>query len=162
MPKHRKSSHKSSHRSSRKSQSTFSAILRRPIVQIGILIVVAALIYMIAATANGGIIPGGGLPVEVDVDTAYAMQQEGAFVLDVRTVDEWNQYHAPGTTLIPLEELPARVDEVPRGRQIVVICRSGNRSQDGRDILIEAGFTDVTCMKGGLTAWRAAGYPIEP
>lgn len=83
-------------------------------------------------------------------------------VLDVRTVEEWNEFHAPNTTLIPLDELASRVDEVPRDREIVVVCRSGNRSQQGRDILLNAGFEKVTSMTGGLNEWRARGYPIEP
>jgi len=42
-----------------------------------------------------------------------------------------------------------------------VVCRSGNRSQEGRDILLEAGFEDVTSMAGGVLDWREAGYPVE-
>lgn len=100
------------------------------------------------------------LPSEISVAEAYQKYQNGAFVLDVRTPQEWEEYHAPNTTLIPLDELPQRVDEVPRDREVVVICRSGNRSQVGRDILRDAGFTRVTSVAGGLKAWRAAGYPV--
>jgi predicted ribosomally synthesized peptide with SipW-like signal peptide len=100
-------------------------------------------------------------PMEVSVDEAYEMYQGDAFVLDVRTQEEWDDYHAPGTTLIPLEELASRVDEVPRDKDVVVVCRSGNRSQTGRDILLSAGFERVTSMTGGLNTWRDAGYPIE-
>lgn len=79
---------------------------------------------------------------------------------------EWNKYHAPGTTLIPLGELSARLNEIPRDEPIVVLpivvlCRSGNRSQQGRDILLQAGFTNITSMAGRLKTWRDAGYPIE-
>ena len=75
--------------------------------------------------------------------------------------DEWDEYHIPDTTLIPLGQLAGRVSEVPEGVQIVVVCRSGNRSQEGRDILLQAGFEDVTSMAGGVSTWREAGYPIE-
>ncbi len=102
------------------------------------------------------------LPLNISVDQAYALYQDGAFFLDVREPSEWEEYHAPGTTLIPLGELASRLDEVPRDRPIVVVCRSGNRSQQGRDILLQAGFSQVTSMDGGLKAWRARGYPIEP
>jgi len=40
-----------------------------------------------------------------------------------------------------------------------VVCRSGNRSQAGRDILLNAGFTKVTSMSGGLNEWRSLGFP---
>ena len=83
-------------------------------------------------------------------------------MLDVREVTEWNEFHAPAATLIPLGELTVRVNELPRDRKIVVVCHSGNRSQQGRDILLAAGFTQVTSMDGGLNAWRTSGYPIEP
>ncbi|MBC8506102.1 MAG: rhodanese-like domain-containing protein [Anaerolineales bacterium] len=101
------------------------------------------------------------LPNEITVDEAYQKYQEGAFVLDVRTQEEWDEYHAPNTTLITLDQLPNRVNEVPQDQEIVVICRSGNRSQVGRDILRDAGFDQVTSTAGGLKAWSAAGYPIE-
>jgi rhodanese-related sulfurtransferase len=73
-----------------------------------------------------------------------------------------NEYHVPNTTLIPLDQLPSRLNEIPHDRQVVVVCRSGNRSQQARDILLNAGFKQVTSMTGGLNQWRASGYPIEP
>jgi rhodanese-related sulfurtransferase len=83
-------------------------------------------------------------------------------VLDVRTQQEWDDFHIPGTTLIPLDQLESRVSELPADEEIVVICRSGNRSQVGRDILLQAGFESVTSVDGGVTAWQSRGYPIEP
>jgi rhodanese-related sulfurtransferase len=106
--------------------------------------------------------PGGAvaaLPAEVSVDQALALRESGAFVLDVRQPDEWNAVHIPGATLIPLGELSSRLGEVPRDRQVLVVCRSGNRSAQGRDILLGAGFPSVTSMAGGMNQWAAAGYP---
>ncbi|MEJ5314891.1 rhodanese-like domain-containing protein [Anaerolinea thermophila] len=99
------------------------------------------------------------LPAEISVQEAAQLREEGAFVLDVREPEEWNEYHIPGATLIPLGELASRVNELPRDQKIVVYCRSGNRSQEGRDILKQAGFTAVTSMSGGIKAWSAAGLP---
>jgi len=96
----------------------------------------------------------------VGVDEAYQMYQQGAFVLDVRTVGEWYEYHVPNTTLIPLDELAARVDELPRDQQIVVVCATGYRSRTGRNILLQPGFEQVVSMTGGLKKWSAKGYPI--
>ena len=100
-------------------------------------------------------------PDEISVDEAYQKYQDGVFLLDVRTQEEWDEYHAPDTTLIPLDQLEGRLDELPQDEEIVVVCRSGNRSQAGRDILRNNGFERSTSMSGGLNAWRAAGYPIE-
>ena len=138
----------------------FTSSLRRPSTQIAFLLFVALVIFLILQMGNRG--NTNGLPRDISVSAAYNMYQTGAFVLDVRTLEEWNEYHAPDTTLIPLDQLPSRVNEVPRDRQIVVVCRSGNRSQEGRDILLNAGFEQVTSMTGGLNEWRASGYPIEP
>ena len=155
MPR-RKSSRR---RRSYSSRSSLGATLRRPIVQISILIFVAVLVFLIASLGGEPASNEGGLPAFVSVDEAYQMYEEGTFVLDVRTPEEWNEYHAPDTTLIPLDELQTRLNELPKDEPIVVICRSGNRSQAGRDILLGAGF-NATSTNGGLNAWRDSGYPI--
>jgi rhodanese-related sulfurtransferase len=95
------------------------------------------------------------------VSEAAALRDAGAFVLDVRQPEEWAQVHIPGATLVPLGELPGRLAEVPRDRDVVVVCRSGNRSGAGRDILLGAGYPRVTSMAGGVTDWQAAGLPTE-
>ena len=105
-----------------------------------------------------GTTEAGSYPREVSVGEAVARRDAGAFILDVRQPEEWNEFHVPDSTLIPLAELESRVDELPQDQEIVVVCRSGNRSAQGRDILLNAGFTQVTSMTGGLTQWRAAGH----
>jgi len=97
-------------------------------------------------------------PQEITVSQAAAKRQAGAFILDVRQPEEWADAHIPGSTLIPLGDLEGRINEVPKDQEIVVVCRSGNRSAQGRDILKQAGFTQVTSMAGGLNEWKADGY----
>lgn len=99
------------------------------------------------------------LSMEVGVKEAAELRDSGAFILDVRQPEEWQEYHIPGSTLIPLGELPDRLAEVPKDQTVVVVCRSGNRSQSGRDILLGAGFTQVTSMSGGVSTWRSQGLP---
>jgi rhodanese-related sulfurtransferase len=135
------------------------SVLMRPGVQITILLVVALIIFIILQSGGSG---GNSLPREISVDEAYGKYQNGTYVLDVRTVEEWNEFHAPNSTLIPLDELATRISELPRDKEIVVVCRSGNRSQQARDILLGAGFDQVTSMAGGLNEWRTKGYPIAP
>lgn len=122
---------------------------------LGIVAVVLAAVFLFnpgeTATADT-------LPREVSVSEAAALRDGGAFILDVREPDEWVESHIPGTTLIPLGELASRVNEVPKDQEVVVVCRSGNRSQQGRDILLAAGYTDVTSMAGGVNQWKAAGF----
>ena len=129
------------------------------VVAVLILAVGGAVIWRGADTANQD--SQTALPLEVSIEEAYQMVEDGAFLLDVREQYEWDDFHATNATLIPLGELASRVDEVPRDQDIVVICNSGNRSQEGRDILLNAGFESVTSVEGGSQAWRAAGYPTE-
>jgi rhodanese-related sulfurtransferase len=112
-----------------------------------------------APTANSGGALAADLPPEVSIEEAHELYETGVFVLDVREQDEWNQVHIPNTTLIPLGQLAERANELPKGQPIVVICRSGNRSAQGRDILLQAGFTSVTSVAGGMNAWASAGFP---
>jgi rhodanese-related sulfurtransferase len=157
MPRRR-----SSQRSSR-TQQGWGRYLRKPGVQLGILIVVGILIFLIASlggeSASVATSKTEPLPALVDVDEAYQMYQDGIFVLDVRTPEEWNEFHVPDTTLMPLDELPGRLNELPSDQPILVVCRSGNRSQAGREILLQAGF-NATSMSGGLNQWRDNGYPV--
>ena len=104
--------------------------------------------------------PAAAVPTHVSVQEAAKLHTDGAYILDVREPSEWNEFHMPDSTLIPLGQLSGRVSELPKDRPIVVVCRSGNRSQIGRDALLQAGFTNVTSMDGGLTSWRAGGLPV--
>ncbi len=100
------------------------------------------------------------LPAEISVAQTVQAQGNGAFILDVREPSEWQQFHIAGATLIPLGELQSRLSEVPKDVEVVVMCRTGHRSAEGRDILKAAGFDNVTSMAGGITEWQAEGYPV--
>ena len=142
-------------------ENFITSAFRRPAAQIGVLIVVGLIIFLILQMGRSGTSTPPS-PAEITASEAFTRYQNGAFLLDVRTQEEWNEFHAPNSTLIPLDQLASRLNEVPKDKEIVVVCRSGNRSQEGRDILLQAGFTQVTSMQGGLNDWRASGYPIEP
>ena len=101
------------------------------------------------------------LPLDITVEQAFQERENGALILDVRTESEWEEVHIPGSTRILLDDLPNRLNEVPEDTRIVVVCRSGNRSQIGRDTLLNAGFEEVTSMIGGVSQWRDLGYPVE-
>jgi rhodanese-related sulfurtransferase len=113
------------------------------------------------APTVGGVSPTPGMAATISVADAAVLRDDGAVIIDVREPDEWAAGHIPGAILIPLGELPSRIGDVPPNRPIVVVCRSGNRSAQGRDILIGAGFPAVTSLDGGMNDWAAAGLPIE-
>ncbi len=101
-----------------------------------------------------------GLPLEVSVDEAAKLDQEEWLFLDVREPSEWEEGHIPYASLIPLGELTARLSEIPKEKNIIVVCRSGNRSAVGRDLLLNSGFANVTSMAAGMSSWQAKGYPV--
>ncbi len=151
--KHIKSKNQSSKSASHRNRKVRNRNLTWIWVGLGILVVVIAGIFLFS--------PKPTQSVEITPAQAYARYQQGSFFLDVRSQDEWDQFHVKGSTLIPLEELPDRLSELPRDKDIVVVCRSGHRSQSGTAILQKAGFTHVSSLSGGLNAWIDANYPIE-
>ncbi len=82
------------------------------------------------------------------------------YLLDVRQPEEYRDGHIPGATLIPLGELPRRVNELPRDREILVVCHSGNRSGSATRHLLSAGYK-ATNLSGGMIQWERAGFPVK-
>jgi rhodanese-related sulfurtransferase len=97
---------------------------------------------------------------EVDISRLAEAMDEGAVVIDVRMPDEYLVVRVPGVRLIPLPELAARADEVPKGAQVFVICASGVRSLIAAEVLNNAGW-DAVSVAGGTKAWVAQGRPVE-
>lgn len=147
----------------KKQQPNFELSGRNLIIAFGIiaLILVGAVALLQGEDETEVSAESNSLPREISVDTAAELRDDGALMLDVREQSEWDEFHMPGAQLIPLGELPSRLSELPQDQKIVVVCRSGNRSATGRDILLDAGFTNVTSMAGGMNEWRSAGYDVE-
>lgn len=91
-----------------------------------------------------------------------AAEADRPVVLDVRNLNEFEAGHLAGALNIPVDELRFRMDEVPRGRPIVVHCRSGFRSHLALRVLRENGWTDVRNLSGGWVALTAlGGFAVE-
>ena len=97
---------------------------------------------------------------QIDVEQAYQKREQGTLMLDVRTQEEWDAGHIPGATLIPLDQIAIRFGELPVDQEIVIYCRSGNRSAQALSILNEEGFSDIYSMDGGINDWILAGYEV--
>jgi len=82
-------------------------------------------------------------------------------LVDVRTRGEYHGGHLPGAVNIPLNELANRVNEVNQNGPVVVVCASGNRSQDGSRILASAGVRNVYNLQGGTMVWMMNGMPLD-
>jgi hydroxyacylglutathione hydrolase len=113
-----------------------------------------------AAWARGN----GGLAQTPTIDAAEAFERsrKGELVLlDVRGSAEVDGQRIPGSTHIPLGDLPKRADELPRDRPVAVFCGGGTRSRIGISVLRRAGFTQLLDQGGGFPAHAEAGLPVE-
>ena len=82
-----------------------------------------------------------------------------AFILDVRESDEWAEGHVRGSLHVPMQAVPERLGELPRDRQLAVLCAVGGRSAHVTAWLLSQGY-DAVNVAGGIEAWAAAGRAI--
>jgi rhodanese-related sulfurtransferase len=92
----------------------------------------------------------------VSPEVAQQRIESGAMLLDVRESVEYRNLHAPAAKLISLGVLPRRLKELPKEREILVICNSGGRSSQACAMLAKEGFK-VTNVSGGMVGWQRAG-----
>lgn len=97
---------------------------------------------------------------EVDPPEAQSEYLAGAALIDVREPHEFAAGHAPGAELLPLGQLSRELQSLPRDREILFICRSGNRSELATQIAERAGLR-ARNVRGGMIAWSRHGLPVE-
>ena len=99
----------------------------------------------------------------VGVEEARRLRDAGYRVIDVREQVEWDEGHIPGATLIPLADVPARIErEVPeKSTPLLLHCLSGARSGRASAYLTSIGYTDIVNLTAHLREWRAAGGAWE-
>lgn len=91
---------------------------------------------------------------------ARARQEAGALIVDVREPGEWREGHIPGALHIPLGSLAVRAGEIDPSREVIVVCRSGNRSATAVTVLRRAGYQRVSNLSGGMLAWTRQRLPV--
>lgn len=98
----------------------------------------------------------------VSVEEAYALTQRGVFLIDVREPDEVAElaYQVKNYRNVPLSQLPDRLQDIPRDQQVILACRSGNRSRRAYEMLVAQGYRNLTNMEGGMLAWEARNFPV--
>ena len=85
---------------------------------------------------------------------ARLLQQPDVVLLDVRTPDEYEQLgHVPGAVLFPMDQIPARLGELPTDQPLVIMCQHGVRSLRVCDFLVGQGFKRVLNHEGGMSVW---------
>jgi rhodanese-related sulfurtransferase len=92
---------------------------------------------------------------------AAAEYSQPATILDVRSAQEWQTGHIPGSLNIPLNNLANRIAEVPRDRDVIVHCQGGYRSTIAASLLRQQGLDRVMDMVGGYKAWAQSKLPTQ-
>ncbi len=105
-----------------------------------------------------------GIP-SVDVSDASARVaaggEAGPLIVDVREADEFAAVRVAGAALVPMSGFAEGAAELPRDRQLLVLCATGVRSAAATGYLLRSGWNDVANIVGGITAWQAAGLPVR-
>jgi len=96
-------------------------------------------------------------------EVARKAGRDGVALIDVREDNEWKAGHIKGARHIPLGKLQKKLgdikDESPT--EVVLYCRSGNRSATAANILVKGGFENVSHLGGGVLAWESQNYPVS-
>ena len=101
--------------------------------------------------------------VEICPTTTQAHVKAGALLVDVRERDEVAQlaYDVPNIVNIPLSEFEERYQELPKDRELVMVCRGGGRSLKATYYLMNMGYVNVVNMQHGITRWVQKGFPTK-
>lgn len=98
---------------------------------------------------------------DVTVEEAKSLVESNVslIIVDVRTREEYDSGHIEGAILIPVSELESRINELSKEEELLIYCRTGNRSSNSVNILKANGYTKIFHMNDGIIAWIQAGYP---
>ncbi len=96
-------------------------------------------------------------------EAADLLANTDPFLLDVRTSGEYDEAHISGSNLIPVQILSENLEllEKYKNEDILIYCRSGNRSTVASKILLDAGFTNIINLRYGITDWIKKDLPVE-
>jgi rhodanese-related sulfurtransferase len=125
---------------------------------------------VLLAAVSGAMLFGGGLFSRLSgirqigpQEAVMLFNREDALVLDVREQSEWSDGHIAKARHVPLGQLKNKLSELEKhkGKPIIAVCRSGNRSNHACGVLKKAGFENLHNLAGGMQAWEQAGLPRE-
>ena len=94
--------------------------------------------------------------------TQWLKEDTPPVLIDVRTPKEMTQASIASGKPMPLNTLPARLNEVPRDERVVFYCRTGARSAQACMYLTQLGYDNVYNLYGGILNWAQKGFPVEP
>lgn len=97
----------------------------------------------------------------ISVEEAKEMLKNGAAIIDVREMHEYQSGHVPGAGHIPVNTVYARREELPKDKDLIFVCAVGQRSALAAEMAAAAGLTRLYNLEGGTEAWIKAGEPVE-
>lgn len=98
---------------------------------------------------------------DVDVREAFDRTRRGAKLVDVRSPVEFRGAHPKGARNVSPAQIKQGATGLKRDDELLVICASGHRSSRAARHLAGMGFTNVTNVRGGVTAWQSARLPLK-
>jgi uncharacterized membrane protein YdjX (TVP38/TMEM64 family) len=141
----------------REALSGGEGLIRNILIALALLAAVAFLPRLVRKLREKPMLPIESLKQQLDAG-------DDVLLLDVRPAADFTgeQGHIAGARSLPLEALPAQLAELEDDKQrpIRLVCRTDRRSAQAARLLAEAGYTDVRVIQGGMTAWRAKGWPV--
>lgn len=88
-------------------------------------------------------------------------KEKDVFLLDVRTREEYDDFHIKEANLIPIQELEQNINRIPKDKKVIVLCAKGKRSAKACEILKNKGLKELYNVEGGINQWKSEGYPVE-
>lgn len=117
----------------------------------------AAWLLLLAGAARAGVV---GAVDAAEIQRLLKEEPAKALVIDVRTVEEWNMGHIPGSVRIGMQDVPKRLADIPKEKKIVLVCASGARSGAVADYLAGRGYPWVKNYAPGLMDWYRKRLPL--
>ena len=123
---------------------------------IRIWLVVTALMLFVGAPALAAVASNIAPPAA----NQLLKERKNVYLLDVRTLGEYQQMRLADAHLIPIDEVMRRISEIPQDHPVVVYCAVGSRSAQVFNYLARRGYREVYNLEGGIYAWAQNGYPV--
>lgn len=103
---------------------------------------------------------GGVGAISAAEANAWMASQKDLQLVDVRTPEEYREGHLPQALNIPLDQLSGSLGRLKKEKPLLLYCHSGGRSSAALRIVLKAGFTQSKHIRGGISTWRGAGFPV--
>lgn len=89
------------------------------------------------------------------------MNQRQAILIDIRPTESYKAHHIPQTRHIPAAELVTKTAKIDKEKPIILVCNTGRSAVSSASALRKSGFSDVSVLEGGITAWAKEGLPTQ-